>query len=192
MTGRHAWTAVGLALAVLPLCACKSRLAHAPVGRYERDGLSFDHAAGWTVEKDKETPGSRMVAVGGPEHAALSISIFTPDVRISLETFAREAVKARGERFKEKLASKGLNQGAETATMPLAPIERPIAGKNVAGLQEHSVFTVVNVPMPTTIEFFLVDVAGRQVFLMDQAADEDRPKVQAGIQEIFDSIALRP
>lgn len=193
--GRYAWIVLGLALALLPLGGCRSR---AQAGRYERDGLSFDYPAGWTVKEDKltvkqETNRSmRTVVVHGPDHGVITMLIFTGNVPISLESFARDVVKGTRERLKEKLTVAGVSMGAETDATPLAPTERSIAGTKVRGLQSHSIVRVLNVPMPQTTDFFLVDLAGHKVVFMAQVFDDDRPKDGAAIQKILDSVALGP
>lgn len=174
-------------LALLPLAGCK----RAPAGRYRKDGLSFEHLAGWTVTKDAQKR-ARIVHVEGPENALVTIAIFAPHLDASLETFVEAATKARAEAVKEKLTIAGVNLGAETGTTAPAPIERPVAGKMARGLEERFRLKILDVPVPHTARYFIVTIADRPIIVMDQVADEDRRAVDAGIQKIFDTLALTP
>lgn len=181
-------------LAVLALGGCRSR---APASRYQKDGLGFDHLAGWTVKDDTQAVSKdaqrkvRTVTIKGPEQAVLTIQVFTPNVDVSLETLAKDVMSAMPENIKKRLTVGDVHLG-EAQFEQSAPTERSIAGTNTRGLKLHSILRLAGVRIPHTMELFLIHVAGRKVVLMDQVADEDRPKVNAGVQRIFDTIALSP
>jgi len=182
---------LALALALLAPGSCKLPARGVPAGRYEKDGLSFEYLAGWTVAKDTQNK-ARIVVVDGPEHAVLTISVFKSNVDIPLETFASNVAEKRSEGVKKRLTVGGVNLGGEDEPMPLAPRERSIAGTRVRGVEQQTIVKVVGVPMSHTMQHFITHLAGHTVILMDQVADKDRSKVDAGIQKIFDTVALGP
>ena len=184
---RRAWLVLFLALVLTPLAGCKKT---SPAGRYQKDGLSFDHLAGWTVINDVQKR-ARTVTVQGPSHAVLTMSVFAPNLKVSLETFVSAASKARSEGVKKELTFAGVNLGAEAAQAE-APtsIERQVAGETVRGFEEHFTVTVVTVPVPHTSEYLIFNVGDRAVIVMEQAADKERPKVTTGFQKIVDTIAV--
>jgi len=187
---RDARSVLPLVLALLTLGGCKLR-APAPAGRYEKDGLSFEYLAGWTVKKDTQNQ-ARILVVDGPEHAVLTISVFKSNVDISLETFASHVAEKRSEGVKKKLTVAGVNLGAEDEPMPFTKTERSIAGTRTRGIEQQTVLKLVGVPISHTMQHYITHLSGRTLILMDQVADKDRSKVDAGIQKIFDSVALTP
>jgi hypothetical protein len=187
IAGRRAWIALWLAVALLPLVGCK----RAPAGRYQKDGLSFEHPAGWTVTKDTQKE-ARLVHVDGPDNALVIISIFEPHLDVSLDTFVETATKTRREGIKRRLSVGGVNLGAEGDTRAPTPIERSVAGKKARGLEEHFRVDVLNHPVPHTAQYFIVTVTDRALIVLDQVADENRRAVDAGFQKVFDTIALVP
>lgn len=190
IAGRRARSVLPLALALLTLGGCRWR-APTPAGRYEKDGLGFEYLAGWTVKKDTQKH-ARIVVVEGPHHAVLTVSVFAANVDISLETFANDVAERRGENVKKRLTVAGVNLGAEGESTPLTPTERSIAGTKTRGVEQQTVLKVVGVPIPHTMQHFITHMGGRTIVLMDQVADEERSKVNAGIQKIFDTISFGP
>jgi len=180
---------IALSFAVAPLAGCRTR---APAGRYQKDGLSFEHPEGWQVTNDLQKR-ARTVTVMGPAHAVLTISVFAPHLDVSLDTFVNAASKARGDGVKKELTVAGVNLGGETpATAPATPIKRSVAGKQVRGYEEHFTIEGVSVPVPHTSEYLIFKVGDRAVIVMEQVADKERHRATSGFQRIVDTIAVAP
>lgn len=173
-------------LTLSPLAGCRPA---APAGRYQKDGLSFEHLAGWSVTDDSQKK-ARHVSVEGPRHAILSLSIFAAHLEVSLESFVEATTNARSAGVKKRLTVAGVNLGAEDAPAPPTPIERSIAGTPARGLQQHFTLKVIHTAVPHTTEFLIVTLADHPVILMDQTPDEDRAAATPGLQKIFDTLAL--
>jgi hypothetical protein len=172
-------------LVLSPLAGCQLR---APAGRYDKDGVAFDHLAGWSVVKDTQKA-ARTIVVEGPQHAVITLSVFAPNLDVSLDTFINAATKSRAVDIKGRLSVAG---GVEADTTPTTPIERSILGAKVSGLEQHFAVNLLNARVPHTVEYFLTRVGSRPVIFMDQVRDTYRGGVNAGFQRIFDTVAVGP
>lgn len=186
-TGRRTLLVVSLGLALLPLAGCK----RAPAGRYQKDGLSFEHLAGWSVAKDTQKT-ARHISVEGPGHALLTIAVFAPHLDVSLETFVKTVTKGRSAEVKKTLTVGGVNIGSEASSDEPVPIKRTIAGTVATGFEEHFTLQMINIPVPHTTQYFLFTIGDRPLIVMAQVSDENRPTAIPGFQKIFDTIALAP
>src|SRR5262249_7984275 len=153
--------------------ACQLR---APAGRYDKDGIAFDHLAGWSVVKDTQQT-ARTIIVEGPQHAVITLSVFPPNLNVSLDTFINAATKARAAGVKERLS---LAAAAEADPPPTTATERSILRATVSGLQQHFAVDLLNAHVPHTVEYFLTRIDGRTVIFMDQVPDTYRGAVDAG------------
>ena len=162
-----------------------------PAGRYGKTGLAFDHLAGWTVVSDSQNK-ARTVVVEGPDHSVLTISVFPPNLDVSLDVFINAEKNAQAEAIKNKFTVAGVKLVAEADTTPTAPTERTIAGTKVSGVARHFTVDLLTAHEPHTSEYFLTRLGTRSAIFMDQVSDEARSKVNAGFQRIFDSVALGP
>jgi hypothetical protein len=185
---RRAWLALSFGLAALALVGCGLR---SPAGRYEKDGLTFEHLEGWSVTKDAQQR-ARTVTVVGPGHALLTISVFPPHVKASLEPFVATVTKARSAALERKLTVAGVNLGAEAGTTAPTPIERSVAGTRAHGLEVHFTVELLNVHLPHTAEFLMLTIGDRTLIVMDQVPDKGRDPIAAGFQKILDTISLGP
>jgi len=183
ITVRRTCLVLTIALLLTSLAACQSS---APAGRYDKDGIAFDHLAGWSVVKDTQQT-ARTIVVEGPEHAVITLSSFPPNLNVSLETFINAATKARAAGVKKRL---GIAGGAEADTTSTTPTERSILGARVSGLEQHFAVELLNARVPHTVEYFLTRIDTRTLIFMDQAPDADRGAVDAGFQKIFDTVAV--
>jgi hypothetical protein len=174
---------VTVALLLSSLAGCQLR---APAGRYDKDGIAFDHLAGWSVVKDTQKT-ARTIVVEGPQHAVITLSSFPPNLKVSLETFIDAATKARAAGVKERL---GVVGGAEADTTSTSRTERSILGARVFGLEQHFAVELLNARVPHTVEYFLTRIDSRTMIFMDQAPDTHRAAVDAGFQRIFDTVAV--
>ena len=180
---RRTWLVVTVALLVSSSAACQ---LSAPAGRYDKDGIAFEHLAGWRVVKDTQQT-ARTIIVEGPEHAVITLSVFPPNLNVSLDTFINAATKARAAGVKEKLKVAG---GAETDTTSTTPAERSILGARVSGLEQHFAVELLNARVPHTVEYFLTKTGSRTMIFMDQVPDQHRGDVDAGFQRIFDTVEV--
>jgi hypothetical protein len=185
IAGRRARVVLALALALLPLVGCR----RSPAGTYRKDGLSFDHLAGWKVTHDAQNK-ARSLYVEGPNEALLTISVFAPKLRVSLETFVEAATKARGDGVKKELTVAGVALGAESDTTAPTPVERTVAGAKARGLEGHFTVKVINVPVPHTVDFLIFTLSDRDLIVMQQVADKNRAGAEIGFQKILDTIAV--
>jgi hypothetical protein len=185
---RRAGLGALLALVLPPLVGCQ---LHAPAGRYDKDGVAFDHLAGWSVITDTQKR-ARTIVVEGPQHAVITLSVFAPNLDVSVDTFINAATKARAAGVKGRLSVGGFNLGAEADTTPTIPTERSILGAKVSGFQQHFVVELLNARVPHIVEYFLTRIGGRAVIFMDQVPDTYRSYVDAGFQKIFDTVAVGP
>jgi len=175
----------GASLAVLlsALAGCHGR---APAGRYEKDGVAFDHLAGWSVTGDIQK-NARTIVVEGPEHAVMAFSVFAPSQEVSLDGYIQAATKSRAAGVERRL---GIAGGAVADTTAPARTTRAILGANVAGFDQHFTIDLLNAHVPHTVEYFLTAIGTRAVIFMDQVPDAHRSKVDAGFQKIFDTLTV--
>jgi hypothetical protein len=174
---------VSVALLVSSMAACELR---APAGRYDKNGIAFDHLAGWRVAKDAEQT-ARTIVVEGPKHAVITLSSFPPNLNVSLDAFIDAATKARAAGVKERLNVVG---GAEADTTRATPTERSIVGARVFGFEQHFAVELLNARVPHTVEYFLTRIDRRTMIFMDQVPDADRSAVDAGFQRVFDTVSV--
>ena len=182
---RRVRLAVALAIVVLPLAGCQLR---APAGRYDKDGVAFDHLAGWSVVQDTQQK-ARTIVIEGPRHAVITLSVFAPNLDVHLDRFIDSATKGRAAGIKGQL---GVVGGAEADTTPATPTERTILGGKVSGREQHFAVELLNAHVPHTVEYFLTRIGSRAVIIMDQVPDTYRGSVDAGFQKIFDTITVGP
>lgn len=178
-----AGVAVTVAVLVPSLAACQFS---APAGRYDKDGIAFDHLAGWSVVKDTQQT-ARTIIIEGPRHAVITLSAFPPDLNVSLDTFVNAATKARAAGVRKRLR---VVRGAEADTSSTAATERSIVGARVFGLEQHFAVDLLNAHVPHTVEYFLTRIDSRTMIFMDQVPDKDRGAVDPGFQRIFDTVAI--
>ena len=171
---------LALCLAILASCVPAAlRPAHAaPPATYSKDGVSFDHPAGWKVTEDvvaQDTTRMRSIDLEGPNEAVVTL-MFSPFFSgQDIEKFAATAARNRADAAKANTAQQA-RMGPVTAT----PITRQVAGKENQGVSQRFVVSMLGQNLPHEARFFKAALDGTTVIIMTQVGDEDAKAAEPG------------
>lgn len=171
---------LALCLAILAsLVPAALRHAHAaPPATYSKDGVSFDHPAGWKVTEDvvaQDTTRMRSIDLEGPNEAVVTL-MFSPFFSgQDIEKFAATAARNRADAAKAN-TSQQARMGPVTAT----PITRQVAGKENQGVSQRFVVSMLGQNLPHEARFFKAALDGTTVIIMTQVGDEDAKAAEPG------------
>ncbi len=171
---------LALCLAILASFAPAAlRPAHAaPPATYSKDGVSFDHPAGWKVTEDvvaQDATRMRSIDLEGPNEAVVTL-MFSPFFSgQDIEKFAATAARNRADAAKANTAQQA-RMGPVTAT----PITRQVAGKENQGVSQRFVVSMLGQNLPHEARFFKAALDGTTVIIMTQVGDEDAKAAEPG------------
>ena len=166
-----------LALALFFSVALASAHAAPPV-TYSKDGVSFEHPAGWKVTEDvvsKDETRMRSIDLEGPNEAVVTFlfSPFFADQDIG--QFAANTARHRADAARSNTA-----QQARMGPVTAKPIARQVAGKENQGVSQRFVVTMLGLHLPHEARFFKATLGDTTVIVMTQVADEDAQAAEPG------------
>lgn len=186
---RRRLTTAALALGLLLLGGLATQPAQAaPDAIYTKDGVSFQHPAGWKVTEDsvaQDETRLRSIDLEGPGESVVTF-MFSPFLKDQvIETFAATTAKGRAESAQSASA---VAQQLRFGTVTTAPITRNVAGRESKGVAQRFVVSMLGQNLPHEARFFKADLGGTTVIIMTQVADEDAKAVEPGFTMALDSL----
>jgi hypothetical protein len=178
LAARRGFTAAALGLLLAAGLATPALAA--PNATYSKDGVSFEHPAGWKVTDDsvaQDETRLRSIDLEGPDDAVVTLNI-SPHLRgQNIETFAATIAKSRTDSEKtESAIAQKLRYGPSTTT----PITRNVAGQESKGVSQRFVISVLDLKLPHEARFFKADLGTTTVIVMTQVADEYAKATEPG------------
>lgn len=151
-----------------------------PNATYSKDGVSFEHPAGWKVTDDsvaQDETRLRSIDLEGPDDAVVTL-MFSPFLqRQNIESFAATTAKNRAESAKSGSA---VAQQLQFGPATTAPITRNVAGQESKGVSQRFVISMQNMKLPHEARFFKADLGTTTVIVMTQVADEYAKATEPG------------
>lgn len=158
---------------------------------YSKDGVSFEHPAGWKVTEDsvaQDETRLRSIDLEGPDEAVVTIMLspFLKDQGI--EAFAATIAKGRTDAEKAVGAiAQQLRYGPSTT----APITRNVAGQENKGVSQRFVISLLGQKLPHEARFFKAPLEGTTAIIMTQVADESAKAVEPGFTMALETLRYR-
>lgn len=161
--------------------------AHAaPPVAYSKDGVSFEHPAGWKVVEDvvaQDETRLRSIDLEGPNEAVVSF-MFSPFLAgQDIEKFAATAARNR-----ESAARDNTAQQARMGAAKVAPITRQVAGKENKGVSQRFVVSLLGQNLPHEARFFKANLGETTVIVMTQVSDQDAKATEPGLVMALDTL----
>lgn len=183
-------TAVHLTLclaALALLLVIGSVPAHAaPPLVYGKDGVSFEHPAGWRVSEDvvaQDETRMRSIDLEGPNEAIVTL-MFSPFFSgQDIDKFAAAAARNRADSARANTA-----QNARMGPVTATPITRQVAGKENKGVSQRFVVSMLGQNLPHEARFFKAALDGTTAIIMTQVADEDAKGAEPGFTMALDTL----
>ncbi len=177
-----------LVLALFLSAALAPARADVPI-TYSKDGVSFDHPAGWKVTEDvtaQDETRMRSIDLEGPNEAIVTL-LFSPFFAgQDLHEFAAGTARRRADALQSNATLKG-----RVGPMTTAPISRKVAGQNNTGVAQRYVFKMLGQTLPHEARFFKASVGGTTVIIMTQVSDEDAQAVEPGFVMALETLRVR-
>lgn len=153
---------------------------------YSRDGVSFDHPAGWKVTEDvvaQDETRMRSIDLEGPNEAVVTF-MFSPFFSgQDIEKFAAAAARNRADAARTNSA-----QQARMGTVKATLITRQVAGKESKGVSQRFVVSILGQNLPHEARFFKAALDGTTVIIMTQVADEDAKAAEPGFDMALNTL----
>lgn len=186
LTARRRFTAAALGL-LLAASLAQPALA-APNVIYNKDGVSFEHPAGWKVTEDsvaQDETRLRSIDLEGPDDAVVTL-LFSPFLKAqNIEAFAATTAKNRAESAK---SSSAVAQQLQFGPSTTAPITRNVAGQENKGVSQRFVISMLGQKLPHEARFFKADLGGTTAIIMTQVATEYAKATEAGFALALDTL----
>lgn len=179
--------ACALGLALLAALAQQSALA-APNVLYSKDGLSFEHPAGWKVTEDsvaQDETRLRSIDLEGPDDAVVTFNISPYLQGQNIEGFAATIAKSRGESEKSDGA---IAQQLRYSPATTAPITRTVAGRENKGVSQRFVISLLGQKLPHEARFFKANLGGTTAIVMTQVAEEYAKATESGFALVLGTL----
>jgi hypothetical protein len=160
----------------------------APNGVYSKDGVSFEHPAGWKVTEDsvaQDETRLRSIELEGPDDSVVTLSISPFLKGQNIDTFADGIAKSRADSAKSAGAiAQQLGFGPVTST----PITRTVAGRENQGVSQRFVISLMGQKLPHEARFFKVNLGETTAIAMTQVADEHAKAVEPGFVQALGTL----
>lgn len=167
-------------LTVSLLAGCERAADVASPEHFDDKGLRFSLPGNWEVTSNETNPHFRHLLVETPGDAIVIMHIYAKDEALSLDDFAR--VFSR--QVTEAMPFGEVSGNAFTAR------EQAPGSLHAPGVLEHFDIEVMSVKVPHQRSYFTAQHAGRVLFVVTQALDEDLVKVQPGFDLVLSTVEL--
>jgi hypothetical protein len=156
-------------------CGERSSETSAPQ-HYGKGGMSFDYPGNWTMTKDTVDDPIHYLTNDSPGNAIVAIYLFPQEAAPELTEFARM--------FSSSMTDDDLIIGS-LGPSTFGTVEQ-VGGYE--SLDEQFSVSVMNETVPHTRTYRRKAVNDKIYLVMAQVADEDRPKVNDGFEQIYSSL----
>jgi hypothetical protein len=169
------WCVVAAVLAIG--CGEKSSETSTPQ-HYSKGGMSFDYPGNWTMTKDTVDDPIQYLTINSPGNAIVAIYLFPQEAAPELTEFARM--------FSSSMTDDDLIVGS-LGPSTFGTVEQ-LGGYE--SLAEQFAVSVMNETVPHTRTYRRKSAGDKVCLVMAQVADEDRPKVNDGFEQIYSSLKV--
>lgn len=163
----------------------------APNTTYSKDGVSFEHPAGWKVTEDsvaQDETRLRSIDLEGPDEAVVTF-MFSPFLKDqNIEAFAANTAKNRAESAKNASA---VAQQLRFGPVTTAPLTRKVAGQENKGVSQRFEISLQGLKLPHEARFFKANLGETTAIIMTQVADESAKAVEPGFALAIDTLRYR-
>ena len=163
----------------------------APNTTYSKDGVSFEHPAGWKVTEDsvaQDETRLRSIDLEGPDEAVVTF-MFSPFLKDqNIEAFAANTAKNRAESAKNASA---VAQQLRFGPVASAPLTRKVAGQDSKGVSQRFEISLQGLKLPHEARFFKANLGETTAIIMTQVADESAKAVEPGFALAIDTLRYR-
>ncbi|MFN9472369.1 hypothetical protein [Acidovorax sp.] len=184
---RRSFHAAALGLLLLAASFCQPALA-APNATYSKDGVSFEHPAGWKVTEDtvaQDETRLRSIDLEGPDDAVVTFNISPYLNGQNIEAFAATIAKSRND--SEKGAG-AIAQQLRYSAPTTAPLTRNVAGQDNKGVSQRFVISLLGQKLPHEARFFKANLGGTTAIVMTQVAEEYAKATEPGFTLVLKSL----
>lgn len=160
----------------------------APPIAYSKDGVSFDHPAGWKVSEDvtaQDETRMRSIDLEGPNEAIVTLMFSPFFAGQDIGEFAAGAARRRAEALQSNATLKG-----RVGPTTVVPITRKVAGRDNTGVAQRYVVKMLGETLPHEARFFKASVGATTVIIMTQVSDEDAPAAEPGFVMALETLRV--
>lgn len=154
---------------------------------YSKDGVSFEHPAGWKVTEDsvaQDETRLRSIDLEGPDEAVVTL-MFSPFLKQqNIEAFAATTAKNRADAANRGGGAQQVRFGPTTT----APIMRNVAGRENRGVSQRFDVNMLGQKLPHEARFFKANLGETTTIIMTQVADESAKAVEPGFSMALDTL----
>ncbi len=174
-TYRAVWLVlIGIALPV----GCEQQAQTGSPQRYDTGGLRFDYPGNWRVTEDTKDAGVHAVTIETPGDAIVVAQRFDAGLDIDLDVFVDTLMDN----------AQQMMPVGNVGNLSKAPASRLVAGQQVNGIVCTFDIQLAGESVPHTQMTYKIDHPNGPAIITCQVADEDLSKVQAGFEQILDSL----
>lgn len=158
--------------------------------RYEKDGIAFEYPGNWTVKEETARENGielRTINVESAGNALLMVQSFQPAVEIDLAQHIELTMGAMQEEVGKQVG--GL---ADSTRGAVTDFEREFLGAKRGGKQAAITITALGEKVPSSVALIGAVLEDRTVLLFTTIPDEDRESVEAGFDQVINSMRLGP
>jgi hypothetical protein len=158
--------------------------------RYEKDAISFEYPGNWTVSEESTQENGvelRTINVESAGNALLMIQSFKPAVEVDLGEHIEITMKAMQDEVGKQVG--GL---ADSTRGAVTDFDRMFLGQSRPGKRAAITITALGEKVPSSVALHGAVLADRTVLLFTTIPDEDRETVEAGFDQVIDSLKVAP
>lgn len=156
--------------------------------RYEKDEISFQYPGNWKVAEEVTQENGielRTINVESAGNALLMIQSFKPGVEIDLAAHIELTMGAMQEEVGKQVG--GL---ADSTRGSVTDFEREFLGARRAGKKAAITITALGEKVPSSVALLGAVLEERTVLLFTTIPDEDRKSVEAGFDQVIESLKV--
>ncbi len=156
--------------------------------RYDNDAISFAYPGNWKVSEETTQESGvelRTINVESAGNALLMIQSFKPAVEVDLAEHIEVTMAAMQEEVGKQVG--GL---ADSARGGVTDFERTFLGERRTGKRAAITVTALGERVPSTVALLGAVLGDRTVLLFSTIPDEDRAAVEAGFDQVIDSLQV--
>lgn len=156
---------------------------------YEKDAISFDYPGNWKVSEESTNESGvelRTINVESAGNALLMIQSFKPAVEVDLAEHIEITMSAMQEEVGKQVG--GL---ADSSRGAVTDFDRVFLGQSRPGKRAAITITALGEKVPSSVALHGAVLEDRTVLLFTTIPDEDRASVEAGFNQVIDSLKVQ-
>ncbi len=180
-------TTAALALGLLLLSSVAQPALAAPNATYSKDGVSFEHPAGWKVTEDsvaQDETRLRSIDLEGPDESVVTFMLSPFLKGQGIEAFAATTAKNRADAANKGAGPQQVRFGPTTS----GSITRSVAGQENKGVSQRFDVLMLGQKLPHEARFFKANLGETTAIIMTQVADESAKAVEPGFSMALDTL----